>query len=129
MEKAYAQALWKIVDGGTAVDAAVASLRAHLERHGRIALLPAISRAFARIAAAHERRSRIVLSVSRHADESIARKECADVLHKLNAKNHDVEVCVDDTLIGGWRLEGRELLVDASYKKHLLSLYSKATSS
>ena len=38
-----------------------------------------------------------------------------------------MKVRVDDSLIGGWRLEGRERLIDASYKELLLSIYNRAT--
>ena len=39
----------------------------------------------------------------------------------------DVDVALDDSLIGGWRLEGRGNLVDASFKKSLLDMYNRTT--
>jgi len=33
---------------------------------------------------------------------------------------------VDESLIGGWRLEGKETLVDASYKRELLELFNRS---
>lgn len=129
MEKAYAQALWDIVESGTAVAVALESLHKHLALHGRTQLLPRIAYAFARLAEAHQKSSVITLSINSAGDESAARKACSEIVASLGAHAHDVQVQIDDTLIGGYRLEGRECLVDASYKKQLLSLYSQATNS
>lgn len=127
MEQAYAQALWKMVEEGVEPKEAVAKLREVLARHGRETLLPRIGRAFARIAARERAKSAVVLSVAREKDARNAKQEAAGVLRELAAGAEDVEIRVDDSLIGGWRLEGRERLVDASYKKSLLSIYNRAT--
>ncbi len=36
-------------------------------------------------------------------------------------------VQIDSDLIGGWRMESGEHLIDNSYKKHLLTIYNAAT--
>lgn len=133
MEQHYAQALWKMVEGGQGKDSmsphkAVSSLKEVLEREGRIALLPRIARAFERIAAKESNTSTMVLTVAREGDERAAKTAAKSVLAQLGADGSDLETQVDDTLIGGWRLEGRSVLIDESYKKRLLDLYARVVS-
>lgn len=134
MEHHYAQALWEMVQEGLPAGRqgmkpkeAVESLRKVLIARGRQSLLPKIARAFARLAAREEARSRIILSVARQKDTRAAIKEVEKFL--AEQKISDVDVCeeMDETLVGGWRLEGRGVLVDASWKKSLLSIYNQAT--
>lgn len=106
---------------------AVASLKVQLIAQGRIALAPRIARAFSRIAARERQRSALTLYVARKKDGRAALRGAKDVLAELGAKSADVEIAEDGALIGGWRFEGRERVVDASWKKHLLDLYARAT--
>src|SRR3989344_5046050 len=123
LENAYAEALQKVARSGKEPKAIVSLLHEALARRGRQALLPRIARAFARIAERDLSRNALVLSVA--GAEAKARKEAKQVLDAMHVDMKDVEVREDDTLIGGWRLEGREHLYDASFKKHLLSIYAK----
>ena len=127
METAYAQALWKMVEGGMTPVKAVHALRDTLKVHGREALLPRIGSAFARIAERESRRNDVVLTVAREKDERHAHKEVKSMLAAMGIETKDLKTQVDDTLIGGWRLEGREMVVDASYKNQLLELFNRAT--
>ena len=120
--EAYAQALWQTIQRGTAPKKAIASLHALLVRHGRIALLPRVGRAFTRIALREAKRTDITLSVARLKDTRAAKQSVKKLVSELRVEASDVKTAVDEHLIGGWRLEGRGTLVDASYKKHLLSL-------
>ena len=136
MQEAYAQALWKLVEGGMTPTKAVRALQETLKTHGREALLPRIASAFTRIAEREAKRSDVVLTVAREKDIHRARLEAKKYLEGMDAKSarggsalgRDLKTQVDDTLIGGWRLEGRETLTDASYKKALLDLYTRVTS-
>ena len=135
METAYAQALWKMVEGGLTPAKAVRALEVTLKVHGREALLPRIASAFARIAQRETKRSDIVLTVAREKDIHRARLSAKKYLDGMVAKSarggsafgRDLKTQIDDTLIGGWRLEGKETLVDASYKNQLLALYNSVT--
>lgn len=125
----YAEALWRVISKGTAPKKAVAGLHDVLNRHGRTALLPRVARAFARIAARERRRNDVTLCVSRDADARTARKEIADIARDLGLKSGDISTRIDTDLIGGWRFEGRERLIDASFRKQLLSIYERVTRS
>ena len=127
METAYAQALWTMVEGGMTPAKAVRALQETLKTHGREALLPRIASAFARIAQRETKRSDVVLTLAREKDERRAHKEIKDMLTRMNVNSKDLKTQIDDTLIGGWRLEGKETLVDASYKNQLLELYNRVT--
>ena len=125
MENAYAQALWNMIEGGASATKAVHSLRDALTARGRAALLPRIARAFARIAERNSARNDVVLSVSRESDVNSAKKQIKSALEELQVSSKDLKTQIDDTLIGGWRLEGKETLFDNSYKKQLLSVYNR----
>jgi len=127
METAYAQALWHLLEKGISPKKAVGALHEGLVSRGRQALMPRIARAFARIAARDEKRNGMVLSITREKDERSAKRAVKAILAELEVSPSDVAVKVDTSLIGGWRFEGREMLVDASWKKHLLSIYNRAT--
>jgi F0F1-type ATP synthase delta subunit len=127
METAYAQALWQMIEDGAKPHEAVASLKKTLQAKGRMALLPRIGRAFERLAARKLSGSKMTLTVAREKDAKVALKEAKEVLTQLGAADFDLCEAVDDSLIGGWRLEGRGVLVDQSWKKSLLSIYNAAT--
>lgn len=127
METAYALALWKMIEGGMKPKETVMKLREALGKRGRVNLTPKIARAFARIAEREHRKRVVTLSVAREKDALKAEREVKDILQELGVSAKDMKVRVDDSLIGGWRLEGRERLIDASYKELLLSIYNRAT--
>lgn len=120
-EHAYAEALKRLVESGSSPKEAVKAVHAALERRGRAALLPRIGRAFTRLAERARAKDGHVLYVSKESDARKAGKAASAF-----AKDADPEVRVDETLIGGWRLEGAGTLVDASFKKQLLSIYNRA---
>lgn len=118
METAYAQALYDAVMKGTDPKKAVSALRDRLVRESRLALMPRIARAFTRIAERDTSRSGARVYVAREHDAKAA----------FTASGvNEADVIVDETLIGGWRLETADTLVDASYKRHLLNLFNRVT--
>ena len=124
MENNYAEALKRMVEGGKSPKAAVSALENVLQGRGRTALLPKIAYAFKKLVEKERRRNTITLSVSKEG-QARSKKEAKEILRAMQVDADDVETKIDDTLIGGWRLEGREHLYDASFKKHLLSIYAK----
>ncbi len=127
MEKMYAQALWQLVSSGMDAKLAVHAIHDRLEKEGRASLMPRVGHAFARIAEREVRKTDYTLSVAREGDITHAKKEMRALTGELGIDVDNLKTQVDDTLIGGWRLEGNERLVDASYKKKLLDLYTNVT--
>ncbi|HEY4526296.1 MAG TPA: F0F1 ATP synthase subunit delta [Candidatus Paceibacterota bacterium] len=128
MERVYAEALWEMVEKGKAAHEAVAALKKMLEARGRLALLPRIGKAFQRLAAKEAKKNTCTLTIARQKDAQKAVKEVEQVLAELKIGDTDLCETVDESLIGGWRLEGRGMLVDQSWKKALLDIYTRATS-
>ncbi len=116
METTYARALWNLIANGMKHAEAVKAIAASLEARGRSALMPRVARAFERIAAREMGRTQTVLTVAKEEDAKRA---------MLASGAAEADVIVDPTLIGGWRLMTRDTLVDASWKKHLLSMYNR----
>ncbi len=127
MEKAYAEALWGMVKSGKDPQKSVEGLRDALMERGRLALMPRIARAFGEIAERAAKQDTVTLTVAKENDVHKALKEAHAYLEKMGVEKDDVKTRVDETLIGGWRLDGRERLVDASYKNELLALYNRIT--
>lgn len=117
MELAYAKALWELLQKGEKPKEAVTKIHSALEKRGRASLLPAVGRAFERLAQREALKHRSVLVVARESDEAKARKESGA---------QTAELAVDETLIGGWRLFSRGELRDESWKSALLSIYTNA---
>jgi F0F1-type ATP synthase delta subunit len=118
MEQEYASVLVRLVESGKTPKEAVAALVAVLKRHGREALLPRVARAFERTASRAALRTQTRITVARAADAAAAQQAAGAT---------DAHVTVDDSLIGGWRLEQNGILTDNSYKRHLLDIYHRAT--
>jgi F0F1-type ATP synthase delta subunit len=127
MENAYAQALWHLIAKGMDPKKAVHALREILVARGREVLFPRIAKAFVRIAAREANRSDVTLHIAHAKDEWHAKSEAEGALKKMNLDAEITNVKIDNNLIGGWRLESGEHLIDNSYKKHLLSIYNRAT--
>jgi F0F1-type ATP synthase delta subunit len=89
--------------------------------------MPHIAKALERLAARVSQKETIVLSIARKQDEHKTLAQAKSALAGLSASRDEIEVRIDETLIGGWRLEGGEHLVDASYKMQLLDMYTAAT--
>ncbi len=116
-----------MIENGAQPKKLVESLAESLKVHGREALMPRIARAFERLAQREMRKNELVLSVAHERDAHAAKSHAKKFLEELNTDHKDIEVAVDETLIGGWRLEGRGILADHSFKKSLLEMYNRAT--
>ncbi len=127
MEQAYAQALWTIIEKGMKPEDAVRAMHDKLKGDGREALMPRIAKAFERLATAMSARDAVTLTVADATHEHAALKSAGAALSKIGVEAKEVQLRTDATLIGGWRLEGKEALIDASYKKQLLEIYTSAT--
>lgn len=126
MENAYAQALWSAIERGEQHAAAVKKMHEALQRSGRLGLWPKIAQAFRRIAQEEARDSRMTITVADKTHEHQMRNDAFGALVDLGIDAGNIETQVDSTIVGGWRLEGRGHLIDASYKQYLLDMYNRA---
>src|SRR3989344_9512485 len=124
MQEAYAQALWKMVNGGAAPKAAVKVIHDALLVRGRLGLLPKIAPAFSRIAVRKLACDTVVMHIARKEDEKKAVEEAKSILAEVGVETRDIKFSVDENLIGGGGVGGRERLFDKSYKKNPFSLYN-----
>lgn len=108
----------RLIEQGTSPKDAVNAVVTTLRARGREALIPRVGRAFERLAARTAERTQVRITVARSEDAAHAQK-AAGVPH--------AKVSVDDSLIGGWRIEKEGMLTDDSYKRHLLDIYHRAT--
>lgn len=122
---AYATALADIATQahGHAREAAAENLFAALKRRGHARLLPKIYRAYATRLDERRGRNGGVLRVSPSLPDEKREKLVARIAREHGRVPADIEVREDDTLIDGYRFESRELVIDASAKHALATLY------
>jgi F0F1-type ATP synthase delta subunit len=128
MPREYAQALFETIQsaqGAKETTAFVDRLVELLKCAGKVKLLPSILREYERLENKHKH-ERPVLTIARNSDATSAKKTAHEQFKDV--LSDDALVQVDDTLIGGWRLSSRNVLVDRSYKAALLKLYRSIVS-
>ena len=96
-----------------------------LTARGHLKLLPHIQSALQRISQARERRENIRVSTRSPEAHRRFRGSIETYVKEFGGQNTDVEEIIDENIIGGFRIEGKDHLVDASYRKMLLELYKK----
>ncbi len=126
----YAQALYDALRGKNENDAPkiMASFHEVIKAHGHTGLLGLIPAEFAKIYDREKAGKEIILVTC---DEKSRTKwvhaydhyESEGLLPK-DATRRDI---VDDTIIGGFQIRTKDLLVDGSYKRSLLELYQNIT--
>ncbi|MBI4068259.1 hypothetical protein HY413_02525 [Candidatus Kaiserbacteria bacterium] len=121
----FADALMGMTARGTTAKEAVHTLMSYLEARGMKNALSTLPALLERKAMRERRRNEVVMDVVHHHNAPHAKKEAAQYLVPLGVDPHDVHIRENDDLIGGWRLTGKGVLVDNSFKKHLLSLYRR----
>lgn len=126
MEQAYAQALWQLIENGMEPKKALHALVESLKVRGREALLPRIARSFERLAEREMRKNAVTISVAHEKDANAAKRGAKKILEEAGIEVKDMDMKIDESLIGGWRLEGRGVLVDNSFKNSLLEMYNHA---
>lgn len=117
--KSYALAITKAIKEGFDPTTAVKNFIEVLKRRGTLKLLPKVILQLEQIEN-RERAHLPTLSVANNSDFNAA-------LKNSGVKESDVTKNIDETLIGGYKLEQNGKLTDTSHKKSLLELYYKIT--
>ncbi len=114
----YAKAMFALSSAGKNASDVVSGAVKSLKARGALGLLPKVLSAYERLVERAGTQG-AVLTVARETDKSGA-------LDASNAES-DIEVKVDESIIGGYRLESKGKLVDNSFKLQLLQVYRNAT--
>jgi F0F1-type ATP synthase delta subunit len=114
----YAKAMFDLAQSGKSADSVVSGVVKSLKARGAMALLPKILSAYTRAISKASTKG-ATLTVAREADSAEALK--------LSGTSSDAKVVVDESLIGGYRLEEAGKLLDNSFKAKLLQAYRNAT--
>lgn len=125
--KYYAQALYKSLQGKSpeSESALVANFIAVLRAKGHMSLLPSILKDFERISGKEEKYNATRITV---ADKAASRR-CVEAVAEYAAQaGFDAKRAIieeDSSLIGGFRAERRDMILDGSFKRMLTELYRK----
>ena len=123
----YAQALYALNKKDTECKT-IDGLVAVLKRRGSISLLPKILKEY-QILLSKEKSEKPQIIISKTEDKETALQSLSNLpgsLRKLAMT--DVGIVVDDTLVGGYIYQTRNILYDNSHKSALLGLYRKIVS-
>ena len=119
----YAQALWEYLQdtrtreagGGSAAEQFIAFLK----RRGHYKLLPVILREFEKIGSVQSVTEAGTLTCASEDEVERYRKE----LERYGISDTEVSVEIDENLVGGFRYEEKNTVIDGCYRKQLLNLY------
>ena len=126
----YAEALAEALSGKSEKEGSVLIARFYevIKSHGHAGLLPLIPAELEKIEAREKAHREAILVTAdtksltkwAHAYDHYYR----EALLPLDATRRDI---IDETIIGGYQIRTKDLLIDSSYKKSLVELYSKIT--
>lgn len=120
--KYYAQALKEIIRDGKGNEETIGvSFVNLLKKKGHIKLLPQILKEFEKFSEKDIDTKQVVLTVARIADENRFKSDALQYITGFD-EGH-LKTKIDESLVGGFKIETKDIVVDASYKKKLLNLY------
>lgn len=122
MKKQYVQAVLESLQSGKDVADVLKGLSVILQKRGHERLHASVLREVLRVLSSDNEVSGTRVIVARESD---ARKFKSEIEKELTALQFDphYEVSVRDNLVGGYIIEHESTIIDASYKKKLLTLY------
>lgn len=126
----YAEALAEALSGKSEKEAGAVVARFYevIKAHGHTGLLPFIPAELGKIEAReklHHEATLVTADIKSRTKWAHAYDHYEkEGLLPRDSKRHDV---VDETIIGGYQIRTKDLLIDSSYKKSLIELYSNIT--
>lgn len=127
MKKHYITAVTDLLLKGGDVDAVLANLKTVLVRKGHEKLHTSILRGVLTELTVRKDLHTPFVFVASEADIARFREAITETLQTLNAPVGEMQVTVDDTLIGGYIATHEGKLINRSYKEKLVSLYRSIT--
>ncbi len=123
----YAEAIFQASRNKNDVELEAVSVntRTILENQGHVALLPVIVRELEKLLKKRENSVEAVISVAKEEDVSKFTESIAKDVNKLCAEKMSKRVIVDETLIGGYEVRANGKRIDRTFKRSLLTMYTK----
>lgn len=127
--QAYAHALYTLTqdDHGRNEQSTFENFVALLKKKGHIKLLPNILTSFEALLNSKRDETTLVMTCARKKDFAKFRAEFKEHFTHQDTDTSFTEEIIDNSIIGGFIIKRGDIVVDASYKKKLLTLYQSAT--
>lgn len=121
----YAHALYDSLKDSPDTEKYIANLVGILKERGHYKLLPEILSVYKRIDEQGQSK-RSTLYVAKESDGNVFKDTIKQFKEEFNI-TEEVDVVVDETLVGGYTLRTSDKILDNSYKRSLLDLYRLIT--
>ncbi len=122
----YIHATYQTLEKGSDTERVMKNLKTYLEKRGLLKLHPRILRGLIEKIRKSERSLIPRVILARVQDEKNYKKEIGEALEKIGgAKEYEIQV--DESIIGGFIVKGKNERADASYKRTLLHAYHRLT--
>lgn len=121
----YAHALYKALKDSTDTEVLINNFVEILKSRGHYKLLPEILRVY-KVVEEKNGESKPIIFVSKKTDLELFEEKINEYKKEFNISS-DVDVVIDETLVGGFTLRTSDKIIDSSYKKSLLDLYRLIT--
>ena len=118
----YAKALISAAKTEKDTDALLAHFLDVLKKRGVLGLLPKILTILEH-AINRDKSQKATLVLARDSDKDKILEAVGDDFGKISTLKEDLNIKIDESIIGGYRLETSGDLIDESYKSRLLSIY------
>jgi F0F1-type ATP synthase delta subunit len=123
--KEYIDATYSLVEGGMDDASVLSRLKAYLEKRGLTKLYPLVLRGLIEKIRRKTKTSRAKVVLAREEDGSRYKGDIMKACAQLGVTEYDV--VIDDTLIGGFIVKGKNERLDLSFKQRLLHTYQNVT--
>jgi len=124
----YAKALISAAKTEKDTDALIASFFKVLKARGALKLLPKIL-TFLEHAQTKNASAKPTLTIAREKDKDSALMQIENAIKGIVSSKDEIEIKIDDSIIGGYRFQTSKDLLDESYKTKLLSIYRSVRAS
>ncbi len=126
MKAAYVTAVTNLLTTGSEPESILRGLKQTLETRGHTQLYRPVLEETARVLAERSKKQAPKLTLARTSDETKLAATIADAMRTLGVSENPIPR-VDDSIIGGFKLEHNHRQLDQSYKTALLTLYRAIT--
>lgn len=126
MRDIYVTSIIELIEAGSDVDSVLKNLKAVLESRGHEKILPKILKRTASKLEERTEKTTATVTVRAETDAEKYKEQIDRALRYLKAEI-EPRVHVDETLVGGFIAEHKNMRIDQSYKNALLKTYQKVT--